>query len=492
MLDGHGDVTTGTFSPALIACNDTGCTGGMTGGCNEPYFGVNYAWSSTPILPSNPVASHGPIAVFWDGPGTSSPIRAFDYALVNIPSGTSSYSVSDFREVTQFTSVYYPGSYTRSVTTDGKDIYVSEFDRFYQIKHQPQFCAGSNPDPYNCTVSATGGSYAIQQGYWRPTEADDNFGAGIAVQGNLMLVGDVGGSQDANGKVFAYLRQTDGTWQLGYQLSPSPASGLARGFGMKMKIEGQYAIIATPLDGKIYTFNIPQNTNVIKSYGDVNNPNPVGIQWTQQGTGDATITVDTACAAYTPDLDFTNYSNNTCVSVTLGGTLVGSAQVCFSRNGMGAAPQVYQCSVMQPNGICPEGLHPLGGSCCQTIPTDQTATPVCVGVTHFSDLIFTDSAKDSDNDGVPDLVDNCPFVYNPLGQAADADHDGVGDACDNCPNVLNSNQKDSNGNGIGDACDPATPVPIPPFVSGSLGLLLLGFGSAASARRQRQSQTGGN
>lgn len=90
------------------------------------------------------------------------------------------------------------------------------------------------------------------------------------------------------------------------------------------------------------------------------------------------------------------------------------------------------------------------------------------------------------------MVDNCVNIYNP--QQQDADGDGVGDACDNCPTVPNSDQKDSNGNGIGDACDPATTtaVPIPPVVSGLLGMLLLGFGSAASARRKRHCPAGGN
>jgi subtilisin family serine protease len=36
-------------------------------------------------------------------------------------------------------------------------------------------------------------------------------------------------------------------------------------------------------------------------------------------------------------------------------------------------------------------------------------------------------ASDGDKDGVPDLVDNCPAVFNPEG--ADANGDGVGDAC---------------------------------------------------------------
>jgi hypothetical protein len=36
--------------------------------------------------------------------------------------------------------------------------------------------------------------------------------------------------------------------------------------------------------------------------------------------------------------------------------------------------------------------------------------------------------RDTDNDGVPDVLDNCPTVYNP--DQADSDGNGIGDACD--------------------------------------------------------------
>lgn len=35
---------------------------------------------------------------------------------------------------------------------------------------------------------------------------------------------------------------------------------------------------------------------------------------------------------------------------------------------------------------------------------------------------------DRDHDGIPDVKDNCPDVYNP--DQADSDHNGIGDACD--------------------------------------------------------------
>jgi parallel beta helix pectate lyase-like protein/thrombospondin type 3 repeat protein len=65
---------------------------------------------------------------------------------------------------------------------------------------------------------------------------------------------------------------------------------------------------------------------------------------------------------------------------------------------------------------------------------------------------------DSDLDGVPDCIDNCPTQINP-GQE-DEDEDGVGDVCDNCPAMPNSEQTDTDGDGLGDACDPCPSNPV--------------------------------
>ncbi len=66
-------------------------------------------------------------------------------------------------------------------------------------------------------------------------------------------------------------------------------------------------------------------------------------------------------------------------------------------------------------------------------------------------------APDQDEDGVPDVVDNCPQVANP--QQENQDTDTAGDACDNCPQHTNPGQGDQDGDGVGDACDncPQTP-----------------------------------
>jgi hypothetical protein len=65
---------------------------------------------------------------------------------------------------------------------------------------------------------------------------------------------------------------------------------------------------------------------------------------------------------------------------------------------------------------------------------------------------------DSDLDGIPDIIDNCPSVYNPDQKDSESPSvDGIGDACDNCTSVYNPSQADTDyagmGDGLGDACD---------------------------------------
>ncbi len=58
--------------------------------------------------------------------------------------------------------------------------------------------------------------------------------------------------------------------------------------------------------------------------------------------------------------------------------------------------------------------------------------------------------NNSDTDGWPDDQDNCVLDYNP--DQLNSDTDEWGDACDNCDLIDNPLQEDANGDGQGDAC----------------------------------------
>ncbi len=70
---------------------------------------------------------------------------------------------------------------------------------------------------------------------------------------------------------------------------------------------------------------------------------------------------------------------------------------------------------------------------------------------HGCSLVVLAAIKDTDQDGIADEKDNCPYKYNP--EQKDEDGDGVGNKCDNCLDVYNPDQKDSDQDGIKNCLD---------------------------------------
>ena len=65
--------------------------------------------------------------------------------------------------------------------------------------------------------------------------------------------------------------------------------------------------------------------------------------------------------------------------------------------------------------------------------------------------LFGGNRFDSDGDGIPNDLDDCPFAANV--DQGDGDGDLVGDACDDCLLVANADQRDTDGDGYGNRCD---------------------------------------
>jgi large repetitive protein len=161
-------------------------------------------------------------------------------------------------------------------------------------------------------------------------------------------------------------------------------------------------------------------------------------------------------------------------------------RVCVSRDlgGRGLAALTNANSTRYPLFFCGE---PMNEPSClpERNAMGSLPNPVVSGSTRYSGV---SSAMDMDGDGVPNAMDDCPRVFNPVrpldnGAQGDADRDGVGDACDpcpltpdttacaapdpndrdadgtpnerdNCPDARNADQSDRDMDGRGDVCDP--------------------------------------
>jgi RHS repeat-associated protein len=141
--------------------------------------------------------------------------------------------------------------------------------------------------------------------------------------------------------------------------------------------------------------------------------------------------------------------------------LVGTSHTITVHDPCGLAGNLVTLQITSgPNtGFAAEGLADANRQVSFTYTSNGQPGTDTIQATYYHDFpahtICTATKTwvlpDGDNDGVPDVNDNCPDTPNPGQQ--DSDGDGRGDACDNCPTTSNSDQRDNDTDGVGDACD---------------------------------------
>ena len=103
--------------------------------------------------------------------------------------------------------------------------------------------------------------------------------------------------------------------------------------------------------------------------------------------------------------------------------------------------------------VAPDGSYAVADPFARKIfrvqPVDGTITVLSDGI-DLNQPVAIVAVVDTDGDGIPDALDDCPTVANP--DQRDQDGDGVGNVCDNCQTVANPKQEDINGDGVGDVC----------------------------------------
>src|SRR5260221_311480 len=109
-----------------------------------------------------------------------------------------------------------------------------------------------------------------------------------------------------------------------------------------------------------------------------------------------------------------------------------------SANGVGGDPAWTQLS--------PSGIQPPARQGSPAVYDAATNRMTIFGGSGNTSLLLNDVWVLFDANGVGGLTVGSNNVVN------DSDGDGVPDDLDNCPTVSNPDQKDSNFNGIGDAC----------------------------------------
>jgi hypothetical protein len=138
----------------------------------------------------------------------------------------------------------------------------------------------------------------------------------------------------------------------------------------------------------------------------------------------------------------------------LGGFQTGSGIPQGGGAGMSASPEGVSAPEAYGDDVRMEIWSSLTGGMVSTVATYNAASAkndIELNFGHYSGALIVVDVPDT---GEPLRIDSTWAHGATWIQLNDLDNDGVPDILDNCVNVFNPNQIDSDGDGFGDACDP--------------------------------------
>lgn len=310
--------------------------------------------------------------------------------------------------------------------------------------------------------------------------AGDRFGFAVAVSGAVVVVGahrdDIGGEVDSGS---AYVYRWDNGWNLEQKLIATDTTNHDE-FAYSVAIHNDVILIGAWRDnngspphlGSGYIFRYDTETGQWQEEQEItaSDASELNLFGQSVGLGTDVAIVGTSSAppkgaAYVFRYDGSEWTESRKLvpgdlmdsNGAYGRSVAGSGAVAvvgapFDNDACGGDPDCHSgAAFVYTREFGPDSDQDGIPDVCDNCPNDPNPDQSDSNADDIGDACDPIMGSDADGDGHLDVCDNCPDVPNP--DQSESDGDGIADACDNCPDDPNEDQADADEDGVGDACD---------------------------------------